>query len=339
MSNLPRDVPAVAPLSRPTGGLDRRDLFKLAGLAAAGTGALVATARPAMAAATVPRWPGHQPGRLYLGLAAQGDPAKVVAAAGPVGMYRQYFSWNSGGEIGDIKSHQAAGRLPWVSFRPPTEHPGAWTAVASGRYDADLRARARAYAQLSKPVVVTFSHEPHTTLTIGSPGEFAAAWCRVHDVMKSETGLKNIASVPILGDWVFNPINKMGPEAGAYLTAAVLSRAHFIGIDLYQSRSGFTFGDRLPRILSFLDARGHSNLMVGIGETGACNTYGTPSGAAWWNSSWAWATAHTDRLGAISYFNSLAFNNSGNNWLLTESRDKLAAFRASVTSSTACRLP
>ena len=336
MSNLPRAVPAQAPLPRQNGGLDRRDLLKLAGLAAASTGALVATAGPALAAA-VPRWPGHQPGKIYLGLSVQGDPTQQLAAAGPVGMFREYFSWPSGRDIADIKFHQAAGRLPWVSFRPPTEQHGAWAAVASGQYDADLRARARPYAQLAKPVVVTFSHEPHTTLSIGSPADFAAAWCRVHDVMKSETGLKNVVSVPILGDWVFNPINR-GPDPEAFLTAAVLSRAHFIGIDLYQNNSGGTYADRVPRILSFLDARGHSDLMLGLGETGACNGFRSPSGATWWKDSWAWATAHTDRLGAVSYFSSLAFNNLNKDWLLSESKDKLGAFRASVVSSTACRL-
>ena len=317
--------------------MNRRDLLKLAGLTAVGTGALMTTGAPAIAATTAPRWAGHQPGRIYLGLAVQGNPSRGLADAGPVGMFREYFSWNSGGEIADITSNQAAGRLPWVSFRPPTEQRGAWAAVASGRYDADLRARARGYAQLSKPVVVTFSHEPQCDANIGTPAEFAAAWCRVHDVMKSETGLKNVVSVPIIGEWVFNPINK-GPDGAAYLTAAVLSRAHFIGVDLYQNNSGGTYADRLPRILSFLDASGHSNLMIGIGETGATNGFGVPSGAAWWNTSWTWAAGHTDRVGAISYFNSLAFNNSGENWLLTESKDKLAAFRASVSSSTACRL-
>ena len=46
--------------------------------------------------------------------------------------------------------------------------------MASGKYDADIRARARRYAELSKPVIVTFNHEPHNDNT-GTPGEFAAA--------------------------------------------------------------------------------------------------------------------------------------------------------------------
>ena len=41
---------------------------------------------------------------------------------------------------------------------------------------------------------------------------------------------------------------------------------------------------------------------------------------------------------AVSYFNSLHNNNSGNNWLLWQSSAKLAAFRSSLGSTTACRL-
>ncbi len=323
------------PLAPARTGLGRRDLFKVAGLAALGTAAVAGTAAPAAAAVATPKWPGHKPGKIYLGLAVAGDPSQELQSVGSIGLFREYFKWTSAGELREVQQQQAAGRLPWVSFTPPATTSNIWAAVASGRYDADLRAKARGYAQLTKPAILSFSHEPQTK-NYGTPGDWAAAWCRVHDVMKSETGLKNIVSVPILGDWVFNPSNNRDDPA-AYLTPAVLSRAHFLGIDLYQNQSGDDYAARLPRILSFLDSRGHSDMMIGLGETGATNKYGNPSGAAWWGRSWSWAAANTGRVGAISYFDSLASNNSGNNWLLTESPDKLSAFRASVSSATASR--
>ncbi len=306
---------------------------------AAAVGRTTAVGRGAAAGATAPQWNGHKPGQIYLGMAAQGAVADAVGATGPVGLSREYYSWGSGsGEIRDIQVEHAAARLPWVSFRPPTELAGAWSAVAAGTYDDDLRARAQRYAQLTRPVIVTFSHEPQCDAQIGTPAQFAAAWVRTYDVMKAETGLKNVVAVPILGEWAFNPYNK-GPDPQEYLTPDLLARCDFLGVDLYQNRSCQGYDIRLARILAFLDSSGFSNKMVGLGETGACNTYSTKMTAAqWWTSCWGWAAAHTDRVGAISYFNSLAFNNSGNNWLLSESSEKLAAYRASLASPIACRL-
>lgn len=319
--------------------MSRRDLIKFASLAALGGTALSSlVATPALGAIS-PRWLGHQPGRIYLGLSTQGDAAPTVGLTGPIGLTREFFSWtNVDGEIRRIKQEQSRRRLPWTSFKPAYSGSGSWAAVASGRYDAELRTRARRYAELSKPVVVTFNHEPQTDVPVnGSPSDFARAWVRVHDVMNGATGLKNVVFVPILGEWVFNPINK-GPNAQEYLTSAVLSRCAFLGVDLYQNASGQNYAGRLPRILSFLDDRGHGDKMIGIGETGACNAWGTPSGAKWWTDAWSWAAAHTDRVGAISYFSSTANSKAGQNWKLTETTAKLNAYRASLTSTAACRL-
>ncbi len=321
-------------------GLSRRDLLKYASATALGATAL-SSVRPsvALAAGATPQWPGHKPGSIYVGLSTKGDMSPTIAKTGPIGASREFYSWTSGkGEMRDIAREHAAGRLPWVSFKPPYTGRGVWKAVASGRFDADIRARAQRYASLRKPVIVTFNHEPQTDIPgNGSPADFAAAWTRIYDVMKGATGLKNVAFVPIIGEWVFNPVNK-GPDAQTYLTAGVLSRMAFLGVDLYQNQSGETYADRLPRILTFLDQRGQSRKMIGIGETGATNGYRNTTGARWWSDSWSWASAHTDRIGIVSYFSSLHSNNSGNNWLLTESADKLNAFRASVASPKACRL-
>lgn len=330
-------------LNLPTGAsathaLSRRTLLKYASAAALGATAL-RSLEPAPAAAATTQWLGHKPGRIYLGMSTKGDPAPTLALTGPIGLTREFYSWTGQtGEIRRIQGEHAAGRLPWTSFTPPYEGSGSWAAVASGRYDADIRARAQRYAGLSKPVIVTFNHEPHTDIpTNGSPADFARAWVRVHDVMKGATGLKNVVSVPILGEWVFNPINK-GPDPQEYLTSAVLSRCAFLGIDLYQNASGQGYAERLPRILSFLDSRGHGQKMIGLGETGACNAFGTPSGARWWTDSWNWAAANTTRVGAISYWSSIAATKPGQDFRLTESTSKLNAFRTSLQSSVACRL-
>ena len=95
---------------------------------------------------------------------------------------------------------------------------------------------------------------------------------------------------------------------------------------------------RLGHILSWLDARGHSDKMVGLGETGCTNDFGSPSAVTWWTNSWNWAAAHTSRVGAIAYFNSARNNTLGKTWPLTETSSKLSAFKKSLGSSVACKL-
>jgi len=334
-------LPAVSvPAARTPlpGGVSRRDLLRISAAATAGlaAGTVVAPGTAAAAASPV-RWDGHQPGRIYLGASSRGALSTLEGTVGRLGLQRSYYRWDDARrESATIARDHAAGRLPWISFKPASDRPGGWSAIASGRDDADLRARARRYAGLRRPVVVTFHHEPQNDRT-GSPAEFAAAWLRVHDVMRSETGLQNVVHVPVLGEWTFNPVNR-GPGPEAFLTRAVLERCAFLGIDLYQNASGQGYDVRLGRVLDWLDARGHATTMVGLGETACTDDYGRPTGAQWWSDSWAWAVQHRDRVAAISYFHSLHHNDSGNDWLLTQSRSKLAAFRSSLRSPTSCRL-
>jgi hypothetical protein len=318
--------------------MDRRQVLKLGSLAVAVaaaptalTSSLAAGATPAVSG----EWTGHKPGKIYLGNSGPNFD-QSLAMTGAIGLHRTYYTWSGGtAETHNITKDHAAARLPWISFSPPSSAPGGWAAVASGRFDADIRARARRYATYAKPVIVTFNHEPHTS-NAGTPAQFSAAWSHIHDVMKSETSLKNIVDVPIIGDWCYNPTNKNGHPEG-YITQAVLSRCAFLGVDLYQNKVGDGYQVRLGRIISWLDAQGHSEKMVGLGETGATNGFGTPNAVSWWTAGWTWAAAHTSRVCAISYFNSLR-GNLKQNWALNESSAKLAAFKASLTSSTACKL-
>ena len=319
--------------------VSRRDLFKLAavgavGIAGLGTATIAGSASGAAASA---KFPGHKPGRIYLGVTAAGSVQDAIRSTGPVGLVRTYYQWGDGSrEDRNIKADHAAGRMPWISFKPQSTRAGGWAAIASGKFDADIRARARRYASLSKPVIVTFNHEPHNDNT-GSPADFAKAWVRIHDVMKNETSLKNVISAPILGEWEFSPINRHG-DPGAFLPESVLDRCHFVGTDLYQNKTGQGYDVRLAYILSWLDKRGHSDKAVGIGETGCTNDFGNPNAATWWTNSWNWAAAHSNRVCAIAYFNSARNNTLGKTWPLTESSSKLAAFKKSLNSSVACKL-
>ncbi len=315
--------------------LSRRSLLQTSAIGAVTVPLAASAFGSTAAAATGAQFVGHVPNKLYLGVSGLGF--EITAKTGAVGMRRSFYKWNGiDGEIKAIQSDHAANRLPWVSFKPPGASTTSWKQIGDGVYDADIRARAQRYAALSRPVVVTFNHEPQTDT--GSPAEYARAWIRIHDVMKSATGLKNVVHAPILGEWCWNPVNRKHNPAD-WMTAGVLSRCAFLGIDLYQTKKGETYEQRVARVLKWLDDRGHSSKMVGIGETGCSDDFTTMKGADWWRASWKYAVGRTDRMFAASYFNNLHNNNQGYNWLLTQSSTKLAAFTESVKSSTATKLP
>ncbi|HEY8146949.1 MAG TPA: hypothetical protein VIG06_29920 [Kofleriaceae bacterium] len=297
-----------------------------------------------------PRWPGHQPGRIYLGMSTPKSEwsSKLAQLAPQVpGVRRTYFEWSeSSAEAAQIAADHAAHRLPWVSFKPPAISgtvPQRWDAVASGSYDADIRARARRYAALAAPVIVTFHHEPSNDAAEADGVRWANAWIHIHDVMQDETGLANVAFAPIVGDWLFNPSNGSQDPAN-WVIAGVISRQPFLGIDLYQNGKGDGFEARLGGILDWLADHGDPDAMVGIGEVGSTDHFfdgspADPTAVEWWRDSWAWAVAHTDRIGVVSYFNSTRNSKPDHVWELAESSGKLEAFRQSLASPTTCRLP
>ncbi|MFV0458921.1 MAG: hypothetical protein ACK5MT_09175 [Actinomycetales bacterium] len=286
------------------------------------------------------KWNGHQPGKIYFGTVCKGDMSgSMRRAGGAFGANRTFYKWSEfNREARNIRADHNANRLPWVSFKPPTRVLGIWKRIASGAFDADIRARARHYAQFAKPVMVTFNHEPQTDVpALGTGEEFAAAWCRIHDVMKAETGLKNIVSTPIIGEWVFSPINrKHDPEQ--FATRALMNRCDVFGIDVYQTKTNETYGDRVVRVLDYLDSNGHSDKMLGIGETGAANGVGTMSSDTWWTKSWNWAANNTNRLSVVCYFDLVAPDGLDGYWPIDETWAKQKAIRASRGSDISCYL-
>jgi hypothetical protein len=280
-------------------------------------------------------WPGHQPGCVLLGASAGRDLEATFAATGALTATRRFYAWyDAEREAADIAADHAAGRVPWVSFKPATKGPGGWAEITSGVYDQDIRDRAMRYAGFTQPVIATFHHEPHDDPE-GEPQEFSKAWRHIHDVMEETTTLTNCAFVPIVGESAFDKTDyRERPDS--YLRPMVLERSAFLGVDIYQNRSGQAGGDRLARVLAWLDDEGHSDMMIGLGEVGASDFWGRPTGATWWTELWSWATSTSDRVGIVSYFNSVANNHSEADWRLEESPDKLEAFRTSALEARTC---
>lgn len=323
---------------------DRRTLLKaasVAALAAPLAGSAAASARPPGLHPPLPTsrrvasWPGHKAGQVYLGAHTHADDlARTIEDVGPIGVRRTFYQWDlANRELQTIAADHAANRLPWVSFKPPGGSWRSWEAIGNGHYDEDIRARARAYAEFSQPIIVTFHHEP-TDDAPEQGAEFSRAWCRIHDVMEDETSLRNVVSVPITTDWIFDDWNKKD-NPREWATPEVLDRCHFFGIDTYQQPSQRGYVDRVGFLLDYLDAHGHSDKMVGIGETGATDDLAGKTGAQWWREQWSWVEQNVDRVGVVSYYNYVHPRNSKYNWSLWQSRAKLNAFQEAINSPVA----
>jgi hypothetical protein len=271
------------------------------------------------------------------------DFAAAVAKTGPVGSHRTFGDWAShASQLQQMSSDQAANRLPWISWKAPGGATAAgWREIVDGRHDAALRTRARSYAALTKPAIVTFHHEPSNDGTEAEAAVFAAAWCRIHDVFAAEGALRKIAFPPVYAEFLFSDANAKNPDN--WLTDEMLRRVSttsFLGIDLYQTVNNQGYAQRLGAILAWAAARGYPNLMVGIGETGASAYYGaSPEPERWMRDNWTWCARNTSRIGVVSYFNSTANSKPGRIWHLTEaSTQKLAEFRSLLRTTTSCYL-
>lgn len=265
--------------------------------------------------------------------------AKGKAIGAQYGVHRTYKQWgNWTGTQKEIVADHKAGRLPWVSVKPPGAGATGWKNVTSGSYDDDIRALATMLkANDDQPILITFHHEPSNDGSEADGKLWAAAYSHFHDVLKAEGALKNVADPPILQDWIFNPSNKKQDPANWALDN-VLSRAPFMGIDLYQNSSGRTMADRIPIIRAYLADHGYPKMMVGIGETGATDRFTNTTAAKWLDASLSWVAANTDKVGVISYFNSSANSQSHVYWPLDESASKMAAYRSWLTNNKVAKL-
>jgi hypothetical protein len=262
-------------------------------------------------------------------------PEKESALGQSYGVHRTYKQWNNwSGVAKEIQADHKAGRLPWVSFKPPLAGAAGWSAVASGSYDSDLKALATTLkANDDKPVLITFHHEPSNDGTEDEGKLWAAAYVHIHDLLKAEGALgPNVSDPPILQDWIFNPTNKTQDPIN-WATDAVLARAPFMGIDMYQNSTGEGYSVRIPRIINWMADRGFPNKMVGIGETGSTGSFDI-SADKWLNDSLTWAANNTDKVGVVSYFNSTANSEADVYWPLDESAAKMSTFKTWLNHNT-----
>ena len=291
---------------------------------------LVAPASAGGAADTA-RWPGHQPGKVILGMSCGAHcTVKERELGRDYGVHRQFAQWGDwSAVVRKIRSDHADGRLPWVSVKGPDRgSPAGWRSVVDHQQDPAIRELAKALkANDDKPVILTFQHEPSNDGTEAEGKVWAHANNQFHSVLKESGALRNVAFAPVVGDWLFNPKNR-AQDPASWVRPGVLRRASFLGIDLYENDSGETFVQRLPRIAAWLKTQGFPRKMLGIGETAATDArYAAQTAVGFIDESLRWALKHPRRVGVVSYFNSTANSRSAVYWPLDESPAKLDAFR------------
>ncbi len=277
------------------------------------------------------KWPGHQPGKLVLGMSCPDPCGQLESELGAAyGVRRKFSQWGDwSGVAAEIDTDHRTDRLPWVSIKGPRSNAAGWRALAGGYYDAQIDSLAAMLKDHDdQPVILTFHHEPSNDATESEGRDWAAAYSHLHDRLLAQGALANVADAPIVGDWLFNPRNRSQDPAN-WVTKDVLSRAPFLGIDLYENGSGEAFAQRLPRILDYMESLGFGDLQVGIGEFGGTDAaYPTKSAVEWINESLQWAMENPEDIGVASYFNSTNNSKEGTYWSLSESATKLETFRS-----------
>jgi hypothetical protein len=277
-----------------------------------------------------PRFPGHRPGRIYLGMSC-GELChrKIPQLNQDIGVHRWYRKWgNWRGVAKAIREDRRHHRLPWISIEGPERGASTgWRAVGRGRYDRDIGHLARTLkANDKKPIFIAFDHEPSNKAPNSQGKWWARGYIHLYDELKRAHALRRVALAPIMADWMFNKFNHEDNPAD-WLLPGVLNRAPFLAVDCYQNESGDTFGKRLPRIARWLARHGHPHMMLGVGETGATNMYRNTTAVRWLNQSLRWAAHHPGRVAVVSYFNSTAYSRAGSYWPLDESAAKLAVYK------------
>lgn len=211
-----------------------------------------ATTAPPTTTAPPAGWVADYPGDVAPGFVRWGaaiggnaDPARHEAfTTRNLGVRRTFYAWNERTTkmVNTARADLAAGRVPWVSIKPPTVASGsAWAALGAGTYDAEIDEMFRALDALDGPVWFTFHHEPEGGggSINGGPDDIggAVAWRAAQSRFAARLAAlrtDNVAFTPILMAWTWDA--RSGRNPADWWVPGIWD---FAGIDTYQeSESG-----------------------------------------------------------------------------------------------------
>jgi Carbohydrate binding module (family 6) len=239
-----------------------------------------------------------------------------IPAGHPLEISRSFFSWSerTSTMISEASADLAAGRLPWVSIKPPS-----WAAMAAGRHNADIDQMLRALDVLDGPVWLTVHHEPDGGIGINVPDDPAgpAGHLAMNQMIRQRMtalGVDNIALAPILMEYAFNP--ESGRDPDAYWAPGVYD---FLGIDTYSHTGGSLLDQHWQTVRTWAAARG---VDVAVGEFGI-NATGTTGAEVMRDFYQAALASGSDGAGA-RVVGLTVFDSAPKGWLLVD--DQLAEY-------------
>ena len=219
-----------------------------------------------------------------------------------------YKDFSQPAPIDDLNAVAARGATSLVTWEPwlwsgnGTNQPAySLKAIAAGNFDSYIRSWGTALAAWGKPVMLRFAQEMNgnwypwdESVNGNQPGDFAAAWRHVHDVVVS-TGATNVSWVwsPNVPYWGSTPLTGLYPGAG-YVDTVALDGYNW---GTTQSWSSWTspsalFGDGLSQLRSIAPSK-----PIIIAETASAEAGG--SKADWNTALVSYLNAQTDVTGFV----------------------------------------
>jgi hypothetical protein len=222
----------------------------------------------------VPKYPAQpKPGMLFWGASVGGNSDPVARHEQPSGetlsVRRTFWSWDkrTGSMITTAKADLAAGRLPWVSIKPPP--PPSWAAMGAGTYDAEIDQMLNALRGLPGPVWLTVHHEPEGGGGVnapddpGGPSAHVAMNRRVRERMTA-LGVTNVALAPILMAWSFT--TQSGRDPNQWWAPGIYD---FFGTDHYTDYEASLVNSTFQLVRTWAATKG---VDVAVGEWGMRGT-------------------------------------------------------------------
>lgn len=178
---------------------------------------------------SIQRFPGDPnplvTGKAYWGAGVGGNsdpgPRHEAPTDKSLSIRRTFWGWNHIGSNGSMTktaiADLTANRLPWISVKPPTGGIDGWAGMANGTYDKDIDTMLTALDNIGgsdKPIWLTVHHEPENDN--GNPAEWRGMQKRIRDrvnALRSQgKPMDNIAFIPIMMDWTYDPASGRNPN-------------------------------------------------------------------------------------------------------------------------------
>ena len=295
-----------------------------------------------IAAATQPPPPVISSSPLRFGVGTPGGPlardeldqAASLAGEAP-SVILSYKDFNQGPPIAELDAVRTRGAMTLVTWEPwawgggPEQPAYALKRISAGNFDAYLREWGTALASWGHPVMLRFGHEMNGNwypwaegINGNEPGDFAAAWRHVHDVVAA-TGATNISWVwnPNVPYWGSTPLDGLYPGP-AYVDAVALDGYNWGTSAAWSSwvPPSELFGDGLAEMRRLAPGK-----EVLVAETASAEQGG--SKADWNTALISYLAAQAD-VTAVVWFN---FNKE-TDWRINSSTGSATALRSALAA-------